>query len=575
MRTNLSYLRLMLAVFALLAGATQGVYAQNLESIGKEDPIKISGGFSFNQILYGAQGINNRRDPYAYFASANLNISLFGWNVPLSFMLSNQNVTFQQPFNQFALHPTYKWATLHAGVTSMSFSPYTLSGHLFRGVGADLTPSPKWRISMMYGRLLKAVEPDTAAGSNVRPAFDRFGYGLKVGYGDPKAFIETIVFRAQDDTTSIRAIPKDQSLLPEENLVLSLAAGKTIFEKILLRAEWATSAITRDTRAPRSDLENGWAYVGGLFRPRQSSSYYDAVKANLTYQGASYSFGVGYERVDPQYRTLGAYFFNNDLENVTVNGATTLFNGKVNLSGNLGTQRDDLDNTKISNMRRLVAATSVAIVPSPRFNLSVAYSSFQTFTNIRSQFVDINQLTPYENLDTLNFTQIARNGTLSAMYMPGRNKDRRQTVSMNLMVQDAADRQAGVLQNSGLRFYNLNTAYNLLITPRQLTVSASFNVALSDGAALQTRTFGPTLAMGKQFFDKKLRTQLSVSHNQTQTEQKNMGRILNGRLSGAWSWKKKHNINFGVVMMNRTNRTEQQPGMITEYTGTLGYAYAF
>ena len=123
--------------------------------------------------------------------------------------------------------------------------------------------------------------------------------------------------------------------------------------------------------------------------------------------------------------------------------------------------------------------------------------------------------------------------------------------------------------------YNLNTAYNLLITPRQLTVSAAFNVALSDGAALQTRTFGPTLAMGKQFFDKKLRTQLSVSHNQTQTEQKNMGRILNGRLSGAWSWKKKHNINFGVVMMNRTNRTEQQPGMITEYTGTLGYAYAF
>jgi hypothetical protein len=35
------------------------------------------------------------------------------------------------------------------------------------------------------------------------------------------------------------------------------------------------------------------------------------------------------------------------------------------------------------------------------------------------------------------------------------------------------------------------------------------------------------------------------------------------------------NNNKGFVVMNRTNRTEQQPGMITEFTATLGYAYAF
>jgi hypothetical protein len=558
--------------------SVSNLMGQRLDGIGKEKPVKVNGGVSLNQIFYAADGIDNRRIPYSYFASANLNLSLFGWGVPLSFMLSNQSVTFQQPFNQFALRPTYKWATLHVGFTGMSFSPYTLGGHLFRGVGADLAPTDKLRISLMYGRLLRAVEPDTVAGSAVRPAFDRFGYGMKVTYGTPKAFVETILFRAADDTASIRAIPEDQSLLPEENLVVGLTGGKTVFDKVMLRAEWATSAITRDTRAEPTFNNNPWGMAGGLFTPRASSSYYNAWKANLTYQGDNYSLGLGYERIDPGYRTLGAYFFNNDLENVTVNAATSLFKGKVNFSGNIGSQRDDLNNTKISNMRRLVAATTVSVAPSPRFNMSVAYSTFQTFTNIRSQFVDINRLTPFDNLDTLNFTQLSRNATVTAMYMPGQSKERRQTVSLNLLVQDAADRQSGVPQNSGLRFYNFNTGYNLQLSQTGLSFSAAFNAALSEGAAQQSmQTLGPTMMVGKPFLNKKLRTMLSLSHNDSYANGALTARIMNGRLSGVISVRKKHNLEIGAVVMNRRNRNgnEQQPAAFTEFTGTVGYSYAF
>jgi hypothetical protein len=548
---------------------------QNLESIGKPDAVKINGGLSFNQIFYTARGIPNRRDPYSYFAAGNLNVSLFGWSVPLSFSLSNQNVAFQQPFNQFALHPTYKWATMHVGFTSMAFSQYTLSGHLFRGIGADLAPTQKLKIHAMYGRLLKAVVPDTVAGRPNVPAFDRFGYGVKVNYGDNSQFIETIVFRAYDDTTSLPERPRIESLQPQENLVFGLAGGKTIFEHITVRTEWATSAITRDVRAREVSLSNPWGRIGGLFTPRESSLYYQAIKASMTYQASSYSVGIGYERIDPQYRTLGAYFFNNDLENVTVNTTTSLFGGKVNISGNIGAQRDDLDNTKISNMRRIVAAANVAFAPSQKFNASLAYSSFQTFTNIRSQFVDINQLTPFDNLDTLNFTQVSQNATLNAMYMPGKDKNRRQTVSANLMVQDAADRQAGVPQNSGLRFYNLNSSYNLMLVPQSLTVAATFNLAISEGVAIQSRTLGPTLAIGKQLFEKKLRTLASVSHNQSYADGQHTGRILNSRLSGVLSIKKKHNFNLVMALVHRKTKRETGPEVFTEVTSTFGYSYSF
>lgn len=577
---RLLHLRIQNKVFiiflCLICGSNVGILtAQNLESIGKEDPVKINGGVSLNQIFYTASGIDSRRDPYSYFATGNLNVSLYGWSIPLSFSLSNQNVTFQQPFNQFTLHPTYKWATLHLGFTSMSFSQYTLSGHLFRGVGADLNPTSKLRISAMYGRLLKAVEPDTVSENAVLPSFDRFGYGLKVGYGDNKNFIETIVFRAYDDSTSISYIPEEQGILPQENLVVALAGGKTLFDRVMLRAEWATSAITRDTRAEEASTNNLLGKLGGLFTPRGSSSYYNAYKANLTYAGEGYSVGMGYERIDPQYRTLGAYFFNNDLENITVNAATALFQGKVNVAANVGTQRDNLDNSKISTMRRVVAAANVAVAPSPKLNVSVSYSSFQTFTNIRSQFVDINQLTPFDNLDTLNFTQISQNASVNAMYMLGNNKSRRQMLNLNLTVQDAADNQGGANQNSGLQFYNFNTSYSLSLTPQNLTLSTTFNLSLSDGAALDSRTLGPTVALSKQFFEKKLRTTLSVSQNESYANGVHTGSILNGRLSGMMSIKKKHNINLGIVLVNRNTKQEQGPKAFTELTGTLGYAYSF
>jgi hypothetical protein len=315
--------------------------------------------------------------------------------------------------------------------------------------------------------------------------------------------------------------------------------------------------------------------MGGLFTPRGSSSYYHAYKANITYQAEAYSVGVGYERIDPQYRTLGGYFFNNDLENITVNAATALFQGKVNVAANVGTQRDNLDDSKISTMRRLVASANVAVAPSPKLNLAFAYSSFQTFTNIRSQFVDINQLTPFDNLDTLNFTQISQNVSANAMYLLGNNKNRRQSINMNLTVQDAADKQGGGEQNSGLQFYNINTAYSISLTPQSLTLSAAFNMNISDGTALDSRTLGPTISASKQLFNKKFRTTASVSKNESYANGVHTNSILNGRISGIVSVKKKHNINLGLVLVNRKSKQEGGAKEFTEFTGTLGYSYSF
>src|SRR3972149_3339099 len=153
------------------------------------------------------------------------------------------------------------------------------------------------------------------------------------------------------------------------------------------------------------------ANLGGIYTYNNSTEFFKAVKMNSSYNGSFYSVGLGYEHIDPGYHTYGGYYFNNDLENITVNGSVRFFENKITLSGNVGKQRDNLDDKKLSELKRWVSAINLGYSPTEKLNLSLAFSNFQSYTHIRSQFVDINQLTPYDNLDTLDFTQLSRNAS--------------------------------------------------------------------------------------------------------------------------------------------------------------------
>src|SRR6478736_5330851 len=513
-------------IIALYLSCTFSV-AQDITKIGKGSPLKITGGVSANQIFYAASGIQNRRDPYSYFLTGNLNFNIYEWNVPVSFTLSNQNISVQQPFNQYSVHPTYKWVTAHLGYTSMTFSPYTLNGHIFLGAGVDATPNEKWKISGMYGRLLKAVQPDTTNSRNL-PAFEQWGYGLKAHYGDKMKFLDLTMFRAKDQITSLPYVPENQNVLPQENLGLGVGGGVTMLEHFQLKYEIASSAITGDTRAELNDPGNLFGKVGSLFTPRASTSYYKAMKGAFNYNGKGFVLGVGYERVDPLYKTLGAYFFNNDLENVTLNGNIALFGGRVNVGVSVGVQHDNLDNSKISTLRRSITAINVGFVPSQRLNISTSYSNFLTYTNIRSQFLKINQITPYDNLDTLNYTQLSQNANANINYLTKMGKERRESLNVNL----------------------------------------SKSSSLSSNAL----TLGPSVTIAKSSNNKKLRGSFTASGNQSYTESVLTSQIITLRLTGGYTIQKQHNLNLSLVDLNRSGTGL---AAFTEFTGTLGYAYSF
>lgn len=565
-------------VLTLLILLSKLSFSQDLGAIGQKDQLNVTGGISTNQVYYNAFGADQRRDPYNYFLTGNINFNIYGWNVPFSYTYSNQNSSFQQPFNQYSMHPYYKWVKAHIGYTSMTFSPYTLSGHLFYGAGLELTPGDKFKIEMMYGRLNKAVNYDSIAKNNI-PTYKRTGYGLKLGYNLKTGVIETMFFRSKDESGSLDSslFPADLNLTPEENLVLSVKTNQKVYKGFSLSFEYSASAITKDTRLgdSTSQANNIFKYVGPFFNANNSSSYYNAFNAGLQYSFNVSSLSLRYERIDPEYQTHGAYYFTNDLENIAINATTALFKQKVNIGANVGIQRDDIDNQKMSSMQRVVSSFNVGINAWEKFNISLAYSNFQSYTNIKSQYDRLTELTPYDNLDTLNFTQISQNANANIGYNIKNTESIRQQLNLNVSYQKAADKQGTSNTNAGSDFINLNTAYSHSVVPLTLSVTLAANYNRSNSVNLVTEMFGPTLAINKSFFDKLLRSNISVTWNNAYSNSALTSRVISVRFTNSVNYKKQHSINLSLVYVNRHNPLAEITKDFSEFTATLGYNYNF
>ena len=544
-------------------------YCQDFGQIGKAKLFKLTGGISGSTIFY--EGDSNR-ESLSYFINGNLNLNISGiYSIPVTFSYSNQKFQVSNPisFNRLSMHPSYKWVTAHIGDVSMTFSPYTLNGHQFTGLGVELTHEGPFKLSMMFGRLLKASEYDPGK-TESQPAFKRLGYGVNASYDFDDFSLGVIFFKATDDKESIKnPVPVTQELTPKENVVLSVQGKAKIFDKGEIRLEAASSTITEDINATGKEER---PFLGSLLLKNNSTTqHFKAYNLNFSYPLAKGMVGIGYEYIDPEYRTLGAYFFNNDLENITLNASQTIFNDKVNIAFNAGLQRDDLDNTKSSQLQRIVSSVTLGYNASEKLNITAGYSNFQSYTNIKNQFDYINEVSQFQNVDTLNFQQISKNANLNVNYILKNTETETQNFNIGLSFQNALNKQDGkTIENGNSNFYNGNTSYTLGFTKKDLNISIAGNVSYSSIGVDNTLTFGPMVSINKKYFNKRLRITGSCSYNQSKNNGIKQGDIINIRVGSTYTYLKKHNLNLNLLSQFRNSTTANN-----DFTITFSYNYTF
>ncbi len=567
-----SLLPVKLLPLLLLMSTSVITLGQDLEKIGNSKPVTANGFLSSNAVINHSTIPSSYRSPFAYYLNGGVTLNVYGVSIPVTVSWSSQKFSYTQPFNRYALHPTYKWVTGHFGYTSVSYSPYSVNGHLFLGAAVDAKPG-KWELSSFYGRFLKETAPDTLL--RTPGSYERWGYGFKATLNEKLTSVTFSAFKAKDELSPLTDSLVAHQLLPQDNLAVAVGLSQKIVKGLSLKADWGGSAITSNLLAPEAtEKGSGHIHLGNLFTPRTTSAYYQAYKTGLQYQHEVFSLGAGYERIDPGYRTLGAYSFNNDLENITVNGSVQMLDNRLSVAANTGFQHDNLDNSKASKLKRWVGSANVNYSPSQKLSVQGSYSNFYSFTNIRSAFVAINQTTPYPNLDTLTFTQLSQSVNLSATYNLGNTNGKIRNVMLSGNVQDAADKQGGNAQtNAGNRFYNSMATYIVALQEQQFSYSIAFNYSQTTSPLMDTHIFGPVGSINKTLLDKKLRINLSSAFNQSVSEGSTTSQIVTARLNNSLSVKQVHQFQLGIAFLNRSH-TVNAPNS-TDLTINVGYNYQF
>ena len=552
-------LRRILLLTALLLLGMKPSYAQNIEEVlafRKKKPLKISGSISARATLFSSQP-SEARQSFTYQLTGAVNLSLYELlNIPLSFNLNNYGANFSYPSlpNRLSLHPSYKWAKAHIGDVSMSFGPYTLNGHQFTGLGVELSPG-RWQVSAMAGRLLKRVDADPNIPS-LQVGYERWGYGLKTRYEGSTFALGGTVFAARDRDGHISFDLDALGIYPKGDIALGIEGSLSLIKDLKLSLEYGLSRMQQDLRSAEV-------------------SYYHALKADVSYSFVGNTLGVGYERIDPGYATLGAYYFNNDYENLTLNYSRSFFDSKLSLALSGGLQRDDLMGQKQEHNKRFVGSAQVGFTPSEALSASVSLSSFQSYRNLKSSFDYINARTPYDNLDTLQFTQLSHSLDADISWRLKQSEAQTQTLSATLSYQEAADRQGRYIQPGQLtRFMNLGASYSLDLSALDLTLTGGFNVSNNYADRKAVLTLGPSLSLAKRFLKKQLSTGLSLSYNETQEAGHRLAQVYNLRATAGYRFWGKHGLNASVAYQER-KLLHAVSSPRSSFTSELSYSYSF
>ena len=538
---------------------SNSLLSQDFSNMEKKDLVKLSGALSLNSTFYLGSA---ERPPFFWQMSGNLNIVTPLFTIPISLTLSqqqkfsfndffdSQSKAAAQPFNQFGMSPKYKSVTSHIGYRSLKFSEFSLSGNQFMGLGLDINPKDKFvKLKLVYGRFAKAI--DTIVPGNLSKTFERWGYGINTIIGTEKNNLGFLLFKAKDIKTSISGFDTLVTSKPADNLILGITTKQKISKNLTFEGEIDWSAYTYDTRKTDTKLE-GYTYLnnlGSLFYANNSSSLSKAMLWNLNYKKDKLNLKFGYRRVDPDYRTMGSVYLNNDFEDLTGNIKYKFFAGKMGFAFTSGLQRNNLNNDKTSETLRLISSVNSNYSPKDnKWNLNIGFSNF----NSKSTMTAINLGVS----DTMRFAQVTK--SINAQYsINGKLKKNSLSTFISFNFQNAevgSNIGAQNQEKAETRFYNSSIGSTLMIPSFNGSISIMINGINNINNDFSTSALGPSLNISKSFQTKKnpIRCNFSFSTLKSFLDFVSSGTILNGFFTANYQVTKNQTIGINTSLSKRS-----------------------
>lgn len=553
----------------------------------------MTGGIGVGLRLYEGFGAAGRQSPFNWTINANTNIAIYKLSIPFSAVITAQNQQFSNPidpkgfkeslrnrFVRIGASPYYKWAKLHLGHRTMDFSSLTYSGQTFFGTGTELNPG-KFRFMGMRGLIPTAEPQDLALFEINREVFNRVATVGKIGYGTDDAFVDFVLMKAADRAQEYTVGPDSSWTAPQENVVMGFNTKFVLFKKISINAELASSTFVNDANAGNITEELSEEFgkeerlepavlpgkvhaPGFLLSDKSSASSTWAFDGGWKFNGQGFRCGMDIQRYAPGYRTLGVYYFNDDLQNITGNIGWTIPKLQVSVDLSGGTQSNNLDNTKPTTVRRVIGAANIA------FALESFQTSF-TYNNFSNQIDFV--LNP--DLDSLNAVVITQNTALNSSYTIVASDKSKHSFALTGAVQVVNSPSDGSTDAPGTKMTSANLSYTYSPSGNgyRVTVRGDYNQNALVGMLLDR--YGAGLGISKAFFDKKLTCKLDnnfflTNAGTAKQNSLNTGLTIGMKLSAA------HNFNLRTTFLTRqkvsgADRDPRQSEMVVGFQ----YQYKF
>jgi len=542
----------------------QPLLAQDLELIGKTKPVRLSGTLSLQggPYIYIGKG-KPRNEPFWWQASGAPVLSLYGWQLPFSFNYGSRNRSFNQPFNRFGVSPYYKWATFHFGYRSIRMNPFVMSGLQFLGAGMELNPKG-FRFAAFYGRFAKPVAQDTLASVTPVPAFKRMGYGMKIGFGTRRNYVDFTAVKVTDDTSSIPAPSVDASIKPQDNLALGLGGRISFGRRLNLQFDVAGSILNRDLNLAVMDTFQAFGAVKSIFQPRLGAQLLTAGQASLQYTRKVFGLRFVAKRVDPDYRSLAAFYQQSDLQSLTVEPSIRLMKNKIRLSGSIGRQQDNLYRRKAFTSVRTIGSANASFNPVKEYGITLSFSNYGLAQQAGLQVLN----------DTFRVAQNNRSVSLGQFFIRT-NKERSLNLSMNLSYQQLQDLNPYGTYSSGensVWFMNLNG--NRIRVRDNFSLQGGLNLSQNKFANGSYLLIGPTAGISRPLIKDKLQASGTLSYNKGFQAGKSSGSTLNFFSSFQYQVSKTHQFSLTFNILHNST-TFLNTGTFTEIRFLAGYVLVF
>lgn len=270
--------------------------------------------------------------------------------IPVSALVSDDQVAFRQNINQVAVAPRFRWAGITAGNFSPQFSSYTLADATLLGGGLELAPK-QWHLGFVSGRARKAITQTAELG--ITPQFQRDMTAGHFGYGNPTAnSIDFSILHATDDPNSIAGAESTLVLTPEGNTVYSVRAqGLMPARHVRAIVETALSKYDRDRRADVSSVDG------------------HAIGLQLFHETSLTRVGIKTEYLNGGFMTLGNSGITGDRVDAELNARVQLMQGRLAVEGSAGARNDAVSQALAAETRRRNYGLNTSWNPGTRFGI--------------------------------------------------------------------------------------------------------------------------------------------------------------------------------------------------------------